>query len=309
MDMPKKIVYVCTSLFYVCIYAQPTHVFVKNCTPLQFNVSIEYKGIAETHNVIPLHEEKQIITPFAIPEEKNMILAIPRELPAGEHIYTIKLTSGLDTISLKQKCISKNPYIESELGLSLESICLSDPWFMNNQAKQRHEHFLHINNHVIVIVYYSYDTTTGEDVDYILYEKMDPSYQPKRTYTQYRKKIKGSVAVPIFLSKIKKYNPLFPLSYVPHSLHALTKRSLVTNHTSATPSYPLSRSIIEQSEASLSLLYNFKNSPSLNVLKDEEETLATNLRTPLLVAHTQYSEYNSEQESLTVPLETQKACM
>lgn len=308
MDMPKKILYVCTCIFCGFICAQPTHVFVKNCTPLQFDVSIEYKGIAESQNTIALQEEKQTITPFAVPEEKNMILAIPRELPAGEHIYTIKLTSELETISLKQKCISQSPYIESELGLSLESICLSDPWFMNNQAKQRHEHFLYINKHIIVIVYYSYDTKTGEDVDYILYEKIDPSFQQPYPSSPCKKIAKSSFAIPIFSSKIKKLNPLFPLSYIPGSLQGLQKRTLLTENKYKYTSQTSSQSVVEQSEASLSLLYNFKNIQSLNLLKDQEETLATNMHAPLLIAHTQYSEY-SEQESLSIPLETQKVCM
>lgn len=286
MDIPKKSFYICAAIAYGYICAQPTHVFVKNCTPLQFNVSIEYTGIEEQQNPIAIQEVKQIITPFAIPEEKSMILAIPRELPIGEHIYTIKLTSGLETIYLKQKCISKNPYIESELGLSLESTCLSDPWFMNNQAKQRHEHFLCINNHIIVIVYYSYDTKTGEDVDYILYEKIDPYFQPTYPSSPYNKIVKSSFAIPVFSSKLKKNSPLFPLSYIPYSLlHALAKTSLLTKNKYENSGHELPQSGIKQSDDSLSVLYNFKNIPSLNAHKNEEERLTTNMYAPLLVAH------------------------
>ena len=141
-----------------------------------------------------------------MPEEKNMVLTIDRLLPRGEHVYTIKLIHGAETFYLKQKFISTSILQESGLGISFESTCLHDPWFMNNQAKERHEHLLSINGHTIVVVYYAYDSTNGQDIEYSLYEKFLPSIE-QETHTRIcGKTLTYSLAVPI--SKIRRQSPI-----------------------------------------------------------------------------------------------------
>lgn len=189
-------------LLFMCLLVQgtavvttPTHVYIRNCTSFHFDVSIEYEGTTSSDNL----GQKGIgtIAPFGIPEEKNMVLAINRLLPQGEHFYTIKLVHGSEILYLKQKFISQSVHIESELGISIESVCLHDPWFMNSQAKERHEHMLSINGHTIVVVYYAYDTNESEDIEYTLYERFSPSLELTTHTRVYGKTLAYSLAIPI----------------------------------------------------------------------------------------------------------------
>lgn len=198
-NMTKKlhllIILIC-SIVQSKVIATPTHVYVRNCTPLRFELSIDYEGATHTPQNF-WQKGTDTIAPYDIPEEKNMVLSINRLLPQGEHLYTIKLIHGAETLYLKQKFISKSAQLQSELGISLESTCLHDPWFMNSQAKERHEHLLSINGHTIMVVYYAYDSDKSEDIEYTLYEKFS---QPIEVATNTRlsgKTLAYSIAIPI----------------------------------------------------------------------------------------------------------------
>lgn len=184
--------------FHCQILSQPTHVYVRNCTPLRFDISIKYES---AHDKACNFCQKSIntIAPFDIPTEKNMVLSIDRLLPQGEHLYTIQLMYGVETLNLKQKLISISDTVESELGVSLESMCLHDPWFMNSQAKERHEHLLTINGHTIIVVYYAYDTDNGEDIAYTLHEKFELSAELATQAHLLGKKHAYSIAIPVIL--------------------------------------------------------------------------------------------------------------
>lgn len=185
----------------------PTHVYVSNCTNLQFDVSINYTGETGTINNF-WQKETDIIMPFDITEKKKLVLTIDRLLPKGEHLYTIKLINGTETINLKQKFISTSMQAKSEFGISLESVCLHDPWFMNKQAKERHEHLVSINGHTIIVVYYAYDNNENcEDIEYIFYEKISQSPEEAIHGKPPHKRTTYSMPIPISIPALKQQLP------------------------------------------------------------------------------------------------------
>jgi hypothetical protein len=280
------------------MYAQPTHVFVKNYTSLRFDVSVEYSGPADLERTEALQVREQI-DPLAFSEDRSMILAIPRELPVGEHIYTIKLTSGLEVLYLKQKCISHSCELESELGLSLESLHVCDPWFMNHQAKQRHEHFLYSNKHTFVIVYYAYDTPAGEDIDYVLYENIDP-FMPRSTSSSYIKKlIKSSIVIPVLSSKATKFVSLLPLLCIPCSVFLLTR----SRHISTAETFP--QACFESGGVLSPLLHDCNPMRSVRVCAGDETGSVKHMGVRLTCLQVPCDAHDSEQGSLPMLLETQ----
>jgi hypothetical protein len=153
------------------LWAKQTHVYVNNCTPLNFKVDIEYENLTGKKK---LNLDKPFfIQPYDnLSDPQNMVLKINRFLPEGEHYYTIKLIHGVDTLYLKQNCVSLSGAIISDLGISLSGPCIQDPWYMNDQAKKKHEHLLSIDGHTITVIYYAFGNNGNEDIKYSLYEKL-----------------------------------------------------------------------------------------------------------------------------------------
>lgn len=200
----------------------PTQVYVRNCTPLRFDVSIDYDRITNTSDNY-WQKGTETIAPFDMPEEKNIVLSINRQLPEGEHNYTIKLSHGAEILYLKQKFISNSHDKNSEFGISIESICLQDPWFMNNQAKEKHEHLLSINGHTIVVVYYAYETDISKNIEYTLYEKFDLPKEITQQLNICGKCLTYSLAIPItLLSKDYAHSSIL-IKTLPKPLRFLAK--------------------------------------------------------------------------------------
>lgn len=193
------------SIRHTTINTTPTHVYVNNCTSLRFEVSIEYEG---PYNIdTTFSNNSQLVLPYHIPDEKSLLLAVNRLMPQGEHIYSIKLTHETNILYLKQKFISTNPDIKSDFGVSLASEHLQDPWFMNSQAKEKHERLLFINGHTIIVRYYAYDNDNNEDIEYTFYEKSSTTAEtPDKTHTR-SKNIAYSLTIPI-ASATHKYNQI-----------------------------------------------------------------------------------------------------
>ena len=228
------ILFSCICFIVPCmIVTIPTHVYVRNCTPLRFEIAIDYEGSTSTKQNF-WHKGTDTITPYYMPEEQNMVLAIDRLLPQGEHLYTIKLVHGAETLYLKQKFISQNAQKESELGISLESTCLHDPWFMNSQAKERHEHLLSMNGHTIVIVYYAYDNNNNEDIEYILYEKVPPSTEIATHTHVSRKNLDYSLAIPVIPSCATPNQQPSLINIMPKPLQYLARTILASKQVQST---------------------------------------------------------------------------
>lgn len=182
-----------TCIFFV----KPTHVYVSNCTPLRFEVVINYEYSAGQNEILTLNKPQTIMPYDNLSDSQNMLLEINRFLPEGEHYYTIKLIHGTDKIYLKQKCISLSGKIVSDLGISLSSSCIQDPWHMNNQAQVKHEHLISIDGHIIVIVYYAYGNNGNEDIEYSFYENLPVTMEVKKRAVQCSKNLAYHLAVPI----------------------------------------------------------------------------------------------------------------
>jgi hypothetical protein len=245
----NELVLVVCLVAHLPVSTTPTHVYVRNCTPLQFDISIDYEE-ADEHQQQAAKRSPMAITPYATPEEKNMVLSINRFLPQGEHLYTINLIHGTEKIYLKQKLISKSLDNKSELGISLASACLHDPWFMNSQAKERHEHLLTINGLTIVIVYYAYDNKNSEDIEYILYEKSAAPLNISEQIHLCSKSLAYSLAVPAS-SVMPKKNTLYRLLNIVPALFKNLEQNPSEPHITAQcqdpmPSIKMQRSSISQ---------------------------------------------------------------
>lgn len=209
------------------IIATPTHVYVRNCTPLRFEVSIDYEGATNPQQNF-CQNGASTIAPYDLPEEKNMVLEIDRLMTAGEHIYTIKLINGAEILYLKQKLVCKSAQTESELGISLASACLHDPWFMNSQAKERHEHLLSINGRNIVVVYYAYDNNNNEDIEYTLYERLPASLDVTNQVRICSKTLAYSLSIPVNPSSCTKAQPYELINIAPKTIQPLGKAIMAT---------------------------------------------------------------------------------
>jgi hypothetical protein len=162
---------------------------------LNFKVIIEYENSTG--------KKLNIDKPFFIPpynnlsDPQNMVLDINRFLPEGMHYYTIKLMHGVDTLYLKQNCISLSGTNISDLGISLSGPCIQDPWYMNEQAKEMHEHLLSIDGHTIVIVYYAFGSNGNEDIEYSFYEELPSPTEFKKHAILHGKTLAYHLALPV----------------------------------------------------------------------------------------------------------------
>lgn len=153
---------VCNSLL-----STQTSIYVHNNTHFEFDVLLKYEGalFLGLNNI-----GAKNLMPYNISSQPEPIINIPRFLPVGEHLFTIKLHSGTEDINFKQKLISKNDKSPSELGITVESICMRQPWVMNDQAKYTHQQIISFGGTMIVVTYYIKDQNDHEDIIYTLAE-------------------------------------------------------------------------------------------------------------------------------------------
>ena len=250
------------------LLGSPTRVYVRNCTPLRFDVTIDYEPSANISQTFFL-KQAQSILPYDISDSKSVILEIDRSLPEGEYTYTIKLISGSETLYLKQKCICAPAQKESDLGISLASSCIQDPWYMNNQAKEKHEHLINVNGHTIIVIYYAYETApNNEDIEYSFYEQLPLSAEIKNQTTECGKSLSYRLALPIYTNKrIKETSGTLPyllfnnLSNIPlvsqtiqQRFHADNQHTLIENESGLLQQTLSPSSYIEQAKTLTLLL-------------------------------------------------------